>query len=111
MSTICYNPVKGIDDVISEMIPGTNPYIISNLRGLMEESSGEILLPEQIELLDKPEIIEKSKKDLTTSSDKKPIRVVSFEELAQKLIQFRGNLTAKQQKRLVRAPTNPVTLS
>ena len=46
MSTICYNPVKGIDDVISEMIPGTNPYIISNLRGLMEESSGEILLPE-----------------------------------------------------------------
>lgn len=109
MSTICYNPVKGIDDVISEMIPGTNPYIISNLRGLMEESSGEILLPEQIELLDKPEIIEKSKKDLTTSSDKKPIRVVSFEELAQKLIQFRSNLTAKQQKRLVRALTNPVT--
>ena len=38
MSTYCYNPIKGIDDVISSKIQGWNKYRVAALRGMYDES-------------------------------------------------------------------------
>lgn len=38
MSTKCYNPIKGIDDVIASKIQGWNEYRIATLRGMYDES-------------------------------------------------------------------------
>ena len=38
MSTNCYNPVKGIDDVIASKIQGWNEYRVATLRGMYDES-------------------------------------------------------------------------
>ena len=38
MSTNCYNPIKGIDDVISSKIQGWNKYRVATLRGMYDES-------------------------------------------------------------------------
>lgn len=38
MSTKCYNPVKGIDDVIASKIQGWNEYRVATLRGMYDES-------------------------------------------------------------------------
>lgn len=38
MSTDCYNPIKGIDDVIANKIKGWNKYMIATLRGMYDES-------------------------------------------------------------------------
>ena len=46
MSLICYNPIKGCDDVISQQIPNTNPYMIANIRALMDEENPIQLVPE-----------------------------------------------------------------
>lgn len=38
MSTKCYNPIKGIDDVIASKIQGWNEYRVATLRGMYDES-------------------------------------------------------------------------
>ena len=38
MSTTCYNPIKGIDDVIASKIQGWNEYRVATLRGMYDES-------------------------------------------------------------------------
>lgn len=38
MSTKCYNPIKGIDDVIASKIQGWNEYRVAILRGMYDES-------------------------------------------------------------------------
>lgn len=38
MSTKCYNPIKGIDDVIASKIQGWNKYRVATLRGMYDES-------------------------------------------------------------------------
>lgn len=38
MSTKCYNPIKGIDDVIASKIQGWNEYRVAALRGMYDES-------------------------------------------------------------------------
>ena len=38
MSTNCYNPIKGIDDVIASKIQGWNEYRVATLRGMYDES-------------------------------------------------------------------------
>ena len=38
MSTECYNPIKGIDDVIASKIQGWNEYRVATLRGMYDES-------------------------------------------------------------------------
>lgn len=38
MSTKCYNPIKGIDDVITSKIQGWNEYRVATLRGMYDES-------------------------------------------------------------------------
>ena len=38
MSTKCYNPIKGIDDVIASKIQGWNEHRVSTLRGMYDES-------------------------------------------------------------------------
>lgn len=38
MSTKCYNPTKGIDDVIASKIQGWNEYRVATLRGMYDES-------------------------------------------------------------------------
>lgn len=38
MSTKCYNPIKGIDDVIANKIQGWNEYRVATLRGMYDES-------------------------------------------------------------------------
>ena len=38
MSTICYSPIKGIDDVIANNIQGWNEYRVATLRGMYDES-------------------------------------------------------------------------
>lgn len=38
MSTKCYNPIKGIDDVIASKIQGWNEYKVATLRGMYDES-------------------------------------------------------------------------
>ena len=38
MSINCYNPIKGIDDVIANKIQGWNKYMIATLRGMYDES-------------------------------------------------------------------------
>ncbi len=38
MSIKCYNPIKGIDDVISSKIQGWNEYRVATLRGMYDES-------------------------------------------------------------------------
>lgn len=38
MSTKCYNPIKGIDDVIASKIQGWNKYRVAILRGMYDES-------------------------------------------------------------------------
>jgi hypothetical protein len=38
MSTKCYNPIKGIDDVIVSKIQGWNEYRVATLRGMYDES-------------------------------------------------------------------------
>lgn len=38
MSTKCYNPIKGIDDVIAGKIQGWNEYRVAALRGMYDES-------------------------------------------------------------------------
>lgn len=38
MSTKCYNPIKGIDDVIASKILGWNEYRVATLRGMYDES-------------------------------------------------------------------------
>lgn len=38
MSTKCYNPIKGIDDVIASKIQGWNEYGVATLRGMYDES-------------------------------------------------------------------------
>lgn len=38
MSTKCYNPVKGIDDIIASKIQGWNEYRVATLRGMYDES-------------------------------------------------------------------------
>lgn len=38
MSTICYSPIKGIDDVIANKIQGWNEYRVATLRGMYDES-------------------------------------------------------------------------
>lgn len=37
MSTKCYNPIKGIDDVIASKIQGWNEYRVATLRGMYDE--------------------------------------------------------------------------
>ncbi len=37
MSDKCYNPIKGIDDVIASKVQGWNKYGVATLRGLYEE--------------------------------------------------------------------------
>lgn len=38
MSTKCYNPIKGIDDIIASKIQGWNEYRVATLRGMYDES-------------------------------------------------------------------------
>lgn len=38
MSTKCYNPIKGIDDIIANKIQGWNEYRVATLRGMYDES-------------------------------------------------------------------------
>lgn len=38
MSTKCYNPIKGIDDVIASKVQGWNEYRVATLRGMYDES-------------------------------------------------------------------------
>jgi hypothetical protein len=38
MSTKCYNPIKGIDDLIASKIQGWNEYRVATLRGMYDES-------------------------------------------------------------------------
>ena len=38
MSTKCYNPIKGIDDIIAGKIQGWNEYRVATLRGMYDES-------------------------------------------------------------------------
>lgn len=38
MSTKCYNPIKGIDDVVASKIQGWNEYRVATLRGMYDES-------------------------------------------------------------------------
>lgn len=38
MSTKCYNPIKGIDDIIASKIQGWNEYRVAALRGMYDES-------------------------------------------------------------------------
>lgn len=38
MSTKCYNPIKGIDDVIASKIQGWNEYRVATLRGMYDEA-------------------------------------------------------------------------
>ena len=39
--TICYTPVKGVDDVIASKVPSWNSYYVANLRGMYEEDKGK----------------------------------------------------------------------
>lgn len=43
MSTKCYNPIKGIDDVIASKIQGWNEYRVATLRGMYDESHSSLL--------------------------------------------------------------------
>ena len=43
MSTKCYNPIKGIDDVIANKIQGWNEYRVATLRGMYDESHSSSL--------------------------------------------------------------------
>lgn len=38
MSTKCYNPIKGIDDIVASKIQGWNEYRVATLRGMYDES-------------------------------------------------------------------------
>ena len=37
-NTICYTPVKGVDDVLASLVPGWNSYFVATLRGMYDES-------------------------------------------------------------------------
>lgn len=39
--TTCYNPQKGVDDVIASQVPSWNSYYVANLRGMYEEAKGK----------------------------------------------------------------------
>lgn len=39
--TTCYNPLKGVDDVIAAQVPSWNSYYVANLRGMYEEAKGK----------------------------------------------------------------------
>ena len=39
--TVCYTPVKGVDDVIASKVPSWNSYYVANLRGMYEEAKGK----------------------------------------------------------------------
>lgn len=43
MSTKCYNPIKGIDNVIASKIQGWNEYRVATLRGMYDESHSSSL--------------------------------------------------------------------
>lgn len=43
MSTKCYNPIKGIDDIIASKIQGWNEYRVATLRGMYDESHSSLL--------------------------------------------------------------------
>lgn len=43
MSTKCYNPIKGIDDVIASKVQGWTKYSVASLRGLYDENHSEPL--------------------------------------------------------------------
>ena len=38
MAKLCYNPIKGIDDVIANKI-GSTKHLVANLRGLYDEQN------------------------------------------------------------------------
>ena len=38
MSTICYSPIKGVDDVIADKVMGWDSYRVATLRGMYDES-------------------------------------------------------------------------
>ena len=50
MSTKCYNPIKGIDDVIASKIQGWNEYRVATLRGIYDENES---IPLNVDNLDK----------------------------------------------------------
>lgn len=39
--TTCYNPLKGVDDVIAAQVPSWNSHYVANLRGMYEEAKGK----------------------------------------------------------------------
>lgn len=39
--TICYTPLKGVDDVIAAQVPSWNSHYVANLRGMYEEAKGK----------------------------------------------------------------------
>lgn len=39
--TYCYNPVKGVDDVIASKVPSWNSHYVATLRGMYEEAKGK----------------------------------------------------------------------
>lgn len=38
MSTICYSPIKEVDDVIADKVMGWDSYRVATLRGMYDES-------------------------------------------------------------------------